>query len=863
MTNDEKFRSQLDREDASESAGYDRFMKAEDNNNKINNGSSNSFGLSMMKARHEQVILCIEAGIKRNVGTKVKQIRETLSLCTKLDTNGKAHKLMNIDVWAYLGFQAVMDNLFNPNLIETKILGKYGGEKKLAAKKDQTELELHVGKLINDQMSLQLIKEVFPEWFRVSDKFAKRTKEGGVRATPAYWNKRMTRSINKFIQRLHDEGDHDGAEFLDNRRPWTKDDCRVIGELVVGAVLEANSDYIQSEWEYDNGKKIYNIILTKKGIEAADDIKEKVAKYSHDVLPMLVEPNIVTNESLGGWYKEILQEQPWSPKGEIILSDRHLEFINRQAQVKFELNPFTHELIKRLMEEGKPLGKFDYQVPEKPNDVATHLGVAAVNDPTTKQHLIDSSDRDAVRQARRAVNNEMEDNIIRSMHNVISARLVSMSDQLAQDEYFYIPMKYDFRGRIYSRVPFLSFQGTDAGKYLLRFHEKTPIDDRTAHWLKVGISNAAGNDKKCWDGRIKWFDDNFEEIVNVGQMLTTGDFYRAYEFLTQDTIDDPFCLAALANEYVKVFIEQTQTYTQVFVTVDASCSGTSIFNAWRLNRTGALKTNLIKTDKPADIYMAVWEKIKENAPLRAFRKSFIKRLEKSKLLRKMMKSTYVPASYASPEGEQKMKLSKFNKSVLAKADLAFKDAEIKILQDLWSDALDAVSGINSVVKWFRSRTKEAIQQGAKEILVTSSNGSQMILKYPKSDLKRIPVLGNADCTSRRKSLREFKDEPHVQKLLNSVTANVTHMTDAAALCEALWDWEVSFVAIHDAVGLAPSQRLDEGVERLKRGLITATQHNVWDSFRKDNNLPLSSVTAGPVVGDLDLEEIMDSNYMFS
>ena len=125
--------------------------------------------------------------------------------------------------------------------------------------------------------------------------------------------------------------------------------------------------------------------------------------------------------------------------------------------------------------------------------------------------------------------------------------------------------------------------------YLLRFHKRTTIDDRTAHWLKIGIANAGGCDKQCWDDRLKWFDKNKEQIINVGKMLSTGSFSQAYEFLTQDNIDDPFCLAALANEYVKIFVDQTQTYSQVFVLIDASCSGTSIFNAWRLNKQGALK----------------------------------------------------------------------------------------------------------------------------------------------------------------------------------------------------------------------------------------------------------------------------------
>ncbi len=869
MNDEQRLAKQLDREDASQDAGLDKFKKSEANNNKINNASSNTFGLSMIKARHEQVINNIEILTAQHLGSKSSERRQALECCTIQDMNNKSHELMKVDVWALIGFRTVIDNLFNPNRQTHTEMGKHGGDKRYIAKKDQSELELHIGKLINNQMSLELVKQTFPNWFRVHDKFAKRPFDGAVRSTPAYYNKRMVRAINKLAKKLEAKGDNVGAEFLRNRRPWTDTECRVIGELVVYAVLQANADYLKSSWKYVDGKKRYDIVLTGEGQLKAKELQDFVAAFAHEVLPMCIEPNIITNESLGGWFHELLQEPERSHKGEIILSDRHLEFINRQAQVQFEINPFTQQLLHRLMEENKPLGKFDYQMPDNKPSVSTHLGIAAVTDPSDRLQLIKQMSKEDKRQARRDTDKEHHETIKQSMHNVISKKLVNMTEIIAADDYFYIPMKYCFRGRIYSRVPFLSFQGTDVGKYLLRFHQKTPIDDRTEHWLKVGIANAAGQDKQCWDDRIKWFDKNKEMIINVGQMLSTGNFSSAYEFLSSNIVDDPFCLAALANEYVKIFIDKTQDYSQVFVLVDASCSGTSIFNAWRLNKQGAIKTNLVDTPQVNDIYMAVWHEIKRIAPPNAFRASHIKRLEKSKYLRKMMKTTYVPASYASPVGEQLSKLRSFNTEVLKPAGLAFKDdkkkpnTELKILQSLWSEALDNVSSIQTVVNWFKDRTREVLDDGAKEIICTSVNGSKMILRYPKSDLKTVTCIGGGDARSRRKALKVFKDEPFKKKLLSSVTANVTHMTDAAALCEALWNWDVPFVAVHDACGLAPSQKLDDGIKRLKRGLIDATRHNIWNTFRRDNNLPLDHITAGPVIGDLNLDDIMESNYMFS
>ena len=82
----------------------------------------------------------------------------------------------------------------------------------------------------------------------------------------------------------------------------------------------------------------------------------------------------------------------------------------------------------------------------------------------------------------------------------------------------------------------------------------------------------------------------------------------------------------------------------------------------------------------------------------------IERLEASKLLRKMMKSTYVPASYASPKQEQLNKLKEFNKEKLIPAGIGFSDRQLEELKTLWVKALDDVSSINTVVNWFQQRT---------------------------------------------------------------------------------------------------------------------------------------------------------------
>ena len=200
---------------------------------------------------------------------------------------------------------------------------------------------------------------------------------------------------------------------------------------------------------------------------------------------------------------------------------------------------------------------------------------------------------------------------------------------------------------------------------------------------------------------------------------------------------------------------------------------------------------------------------------------------------------------------------------MKKANLHFTDEEMAVLCDLWTVALDKVSSINSVVSWFRKRTSEILASGRKEITYTSSNGSVMTLKYPKQRMKQVRTIHYGSALYRKETVYEDLADPNSKKLLNAITANITHLTDAAALYEALWDVEHPFVGIHDACGVAPGKTMDYQVQRLKQGLIDACRHSVWDTFREDNGLPIEPQSAPPIIGDLDLDLIRHSNYIFS
>ena len=78
MTND-KTEQQLKREQESQDAGYKKFLKAEEDNRKYNNGSATSFGLMIKKYLLGPIVQNLESKIRATVGQNKKDISEMLT----------------------------------------------------------------------------------------------------------------------------------------------------------------------------------------------------------------------------------------------------------------------------------------------------------------------------------------------------------------------------------------------------------------------------------------------------------------------------------------------------------------------------------------------------------------------------------------------------------------------------------------------------------------------------------------------------------------------------------------------------------------------------------------------------------------
>ena len=140
----------------------------------------------------------------------------------------------------------------------------------------------------------------------------------------------------------------------------------------------------------------------------------------------------------------------------------------------------------------------------------------------------------------------------------------------------------------------------------------------------------------------------------------------------------------------------------------------------------------------------------------------------------------------------------------------------------------------------------------------------MTLKYPKTSETKVRTFHHGSGGYRELKTYDPTDEPRASKLIMAVAANVTHACDAALLASALSGVDFPFVSIHDSVGVPPGELLDLLQLRLKHAFLRVAGQDVWTQFLTDNNLPTDDPsTAPPIVGDWDINECLESSYMFA
>lgn len=180
--------------------------------------------------------------------------------------------------------------------------------------------------------------------------------------------------------------------------------------------------------------------------------------------------------------------------------------------------------------------------------------------------------------------------------------MMAQANKFANHKAIWFPYNMDWRGRVYA-VSMFNPQGNDMTKGLLTLAKGKPIGAEGFKWLKVHGANCAGVDKVPFPERIKFIEDNHENI-----MASAGNPLENTWWAEQDS---PFCFLAFCFEYEGVQKHGLSYVSSLPLAFDGSCSGIQHFSAMLRDEIGGKAVNLLPSETVQDIYRIVADKVNE------------------------------------------------------------------------------------------------------------------------------------------------------------------------------------------------------------------------------------------------------------
>ncbi|MGE0675145.1 MAG: DNA-directed RNA polymerase, partial [Methylibium sp.] len=323
--------------------------------------------------------------------------------------------------------------------------------------------------------------------------------------------------------------------------------------------------------------------------------------------PCVIPPKPWTNPLNGGYWTNAIKRRPLVQtrvKGYIdelfgaAMPDVY-RAINALQETAWSVNGEVFAVMREMWDRGIGLGRVlpardHLPLPVKPAWLAEDMGKADMSEEQKAEF----------KEWKRAAGDVHRDNARLVSRRVQAHRTLSMAEKFLGEEEFFFPHYMDFRGRLYPMVPFLSPQGSDLQRGLLRFAHGKPLGSEVAAgWLAIHGANCWGFDKAALDERIGWVEQNQEAILRVANDPLVETWWQDAE--------NPWMFLAFCFEWAGFVREGVSFVSRLPVALDGSCNGIQHFSAMLRDHVGGAAVNLVPGDKPADIYQRVAEVVIE------------------------------------------------------------------------------------------------------------------------------------------------------------------------------------------------------------------------------------------------------------
>lgn len=549
--------------------------------------------------------------------------------------------------------------------------------------------------------------------------------------------------------------------------------------------------------------------------------------------PMVCEPAEWAENYRGGYLTNELRQRFSLIRGQrstLTLGKTPLDMLNTLQAVAYKVNPVTHRMMKHLERMELTLGSFVLQANEPP-----------LPKPETE-------DKEALFEWRKARVDQENRNASLRGRRYRTLETLSIADMFCTEPKLYIPWSFDYRGRCYPLVSFMSPQGTDMEKSLYLFAENRPLTSRAKFWLGVHVANTAGKDKLSLEDRVAWAEAHHDLITAIA---TNPEEHLA----DLEGFDEPWCGLAACAEYHACVISGEKTTTNLPVATDATCSGLQHLAAMTLDAKSGAMVNVSPTPAPADAYRAVLnrtiELLQEEHPDLA---QWASEVGRPLAKRVTMTICYAATPHSNRGYIRKAILDHERETGRNRKPTA---EELSIFTRTMLQALaQVIPGPIAVMEWIKASVKDYILNGNEELSWVSPSGFPVRQDKRKLNMTRVKthLLGDVITSS----VGNGFGDADLSKHCHATAPNYIHSADAALLHNSFAGYDQPFMLIHDSI-LTSASDMDYMSEVIRDEFIKIYETKPLIQLAE---ILGADIPEGMIIGDLDLAHCRNSVYFF-
>lgn len=638
---------------------------------------------------------------------------------------------------------------------------------------------------------------------------------------------------------------------------WDQRERMLVGLKVVEAIIETGL------FVHYTSERAIRVGLAPGVIEQIDLKNVEVFQYLQpQLLPCVVPPKPwdETCKSGGYWTKVLTTKTTSLVKSHDRLrsvtqnaSDAVLRAVNAVQATAWKVNDKVLTVMREVVERGLddldvlPRVK-EHDLPAKPHDIDT-------NEEGRKVWR-----RDAARV--HAANSKLKTRRLQLLETL------SVAQEFVQYPRVYFPHQLDFRGRVYAMPSWLNPQGPDYAKGLLTFAEGKPIGaDQGPGWLAIHGANSFGVDKIPLEDRIDWVEQNSERICRIASEPLSD--------LWWTEADKPWCFLAWCFEWSGYCAAADAGIGEHFmsclpVVVDGTCNGLQHYSAMLRDPVGGAATNLIPSERPADIYAAVARRVVER--LSSDDSDLGRAWSTFGIDRKITKRPVMVLPYG---GTFTSCRDYVESAVREKGNLPFpkeneREAILYLAHVVWDSIGDVVIAAREGMAWLQKTTRLASHSGIEMLSWTTPAGFEVRQSYAKMRGRTVKTAFHGS----RIELNIQTPTTNLDKLRQAlaVAPNFVHSLDAAALQLtvdiALLNDVTHFAVVHDSYGTHAADMASLGACLRAAFANMYRDHDPLAHLRDRITEALperrrKKVPPLPERGTLDIELVRQSDFFFA